>query len=512
MLGRILFLASTVVGVRSSTRANNVEPCAYIATLADQGALSFPAEEAFNCLNSVPVDKEGDKQLIEELKIAWQWHSDITWLKNPPEEWEHGPLDMIAELDQIKNNLDSFESEYQVQLAIQKITVRTGDYHINYVPDILQVFYWQRDVSVVALSDDGVELPKLYVTSDALKVADGNTTEDKISDIQKINGLDAWSYLTNLGKWEQYRDTDGRLNSLWAKGDTLSSGAFMVQSRFDGAETNFTFTNGTEIEYMNTAFTTQDFTDVKDGKTFYDKFCQGDVFGVQSLDNDQGIWKPTYGRLGEAAVIPTVSHHASNHNRREIAPTRFPEPVVQATSGAVAGYFLGGEGYDDIAVLKIITFDPQGDEYGIEFQQVVSEFLGSCRTADKKRLIIDLRENGGGSVQLLLDVFMQLFPHREPWQGSRYRAHPHFKLIGDAVDEIYNNETMHNYYQEMWGGTIKEHFRYWGYAHFVDAQGHNWDSWEQFKGPELFHDDQYTLTMRYNVSSPYLLDLTWNPD
>ncbi|KAF1976102.1 hypothetical protein BU23DRAFT_588280 [Bimuria novae-zelandiae CBS 107.79] len=512
MWKRSLLLASSAfTGVKGREDADNAEPCARIATLSSQNALSFPAGIAFDCLNSVPVDKEGNKQLIEELKIAWQWHSDITWLKNPPEDWEDGPLDMIAELDQIKNSLDNFDSEYQVQLAIQKITVRSGDFHLNYVPDILQVFHFQRDFSIIALSDDGVELPKLYVTFDALKVADGNITEDKISEIKKINGMDAWPYLENLAQWEQYRDTDGGLNSLWAKGDTLTPGAFMEQSRFDGAETNIIFANGTEIEYTNTAWTDEDFTDVKDGKSFYEKFCQGDIFGAHAGENDKDLWKPTYGRLEETAVVPEASYHTSRRDKRDIVSARFPEPIVHATSGAIAGYFLQGEGYDDIAVLKITSFDPEGDEYGLEFQQVVSEFFRMSRAANKQRLILDLRENGGGSMQIMFDLFVQLFPHRLPWQGSRYRANPHFKLIGDAVNEIYNNETVHEYYKETWNATLEEHFRYWGYSHYLDAQGKDFDSWKQFKGPERFHDDQYTSTMRYNLSNADTLSIRNGP-
>ncbi|KAL1612411.1 hypothetical protein SLS60_000637 [Paraconiothyrium brasiliense] len=454
-----------ITGVYSNLGANNVEPCTYIATLQSQDSLSFPAGSSFDCLNSVPVDVEGDKKLIDELKIAWQWHSDITWLKNPP----------------IKNNLESFESEYQVQLAIQQITVRSGDYHLNNVPDILQVFHWRRDVSLVALSKDGVVMPKLYVAFDALKVADGIITQDKIPDVLKINNNnETWPYLENLAQWEQYRDTDGRLNSLWAKGDTLTPGAFMAQSWFDGAGTNITFANGTIIEFINTAWTNEDFTDVRDGT-------------AHAGDNDQGIWKPQYkGKLGEAAVIPKGEYHSSRLHKRETVPARFPAPIVDATSGAVAGYFLEGEGYNDVAVLKIITFDPKNDEYSLEFQEVISQFLRLCQTAGKNRLIMDLRENGGGSLQLLLDTFRQLFPHRNLWQGSRYRANPHFKLIGDAMSEIYSNDTMHDYYKEMWNGTINEHYRYWGYSHFLDVQDKDFESREQLKGPELFHDNQYT--------------------
>ncbi|OAG07605.1 uncharacterized protein CC84DRAFT_1216541 [Paraphaeosphaeria sporulosa] len=504
MWGRGLLLASTaVVGVRSNPGANNVEPCAYIATLQSEGASSFPAGSAFDCLNSVPVDVEGDKKLIDELKIAWQWHSDISWLKNPPADWEDGSLDLIAELDKIKSNLEQFESEYQVQIAIQKITVRSGNFHLNYIPDILQVFGWQRDVSLVALSDDGVKVPKLYVTFDALKVADGNITEEKISDITKINGADAWPYLENLAQWEQYRDTDGRLNSLWAKGDTLTPGAFMMQSRFDGAETNITFANGTEIEYINTAWTNEAFKDVKDGKSFYEKFCKGSISGVDAADNEL-IWKPEFkSKRGPTAVPPNGEHHSSLLHRRETPAVyqRFPEPVVSADSGGVAGYFLDGEGYDDIAVLKIMSFAPEKDPYGLEFQTVVDQFLVSSKNANKNRLIIDLRENDGGSMQLLLDTFEQLFPHRAPWQGARYRANPHFKLIGDAVSEIYNNDTIQDYYKETWNGTFKEHYRHWAYSHFLDAQNKGFESWAQFKGPELFNGDQYTKTMRYNLSN-----------
>ncbi|KAJ4357833.1 uncharacterized protein N0V89_002409 [Didymosphaeria variabile] len=193
------------------------------------------------------LDVEGDKRLIDELKIAWQWHYDITWLKNPPADRENGSLDLITELDQIKINLEIFESESQVQVAIKKITVRSGDYHLNYME---------------------------------------TSPRTKISDVAKINDNDAWQYLENLAQWEQYRDTDGRINSLWAKGDTLTPGAFMVQSRFDGAETNITFANGTTIELINTAWTNEDFTDVKEGKPFHEKFCQGDIFGARAGDND----------------------------------------------------------------------------------------------------------------------------------------------------------------------------------------------------------------------------------
>lgn len=489
MVSKSLLLASAAfVAVRSETM---VPPCEYVATLISEGAQAFPATKAFECLYTVPVNKEGNKKLIDELKIAWQWYGDISYLKNPPEGWE--AIDLMAELDQIKNSLDNFTSEYEVQVAIQQIAVSTGDYQLHYFPDILQVFNFERDFSLVALSDDGLAVPKLYVTFDALKVADGNLTEDEISEVKTIDGEDAWPYLEKLTEFEEYMDLDSSLNNMLAKGDTLSPGSFMYSSHFDGPETNITFANGTEIMFMNSAWTNQDFKDVKDGKSFYDKFCTGKVFGVES---NQSVQKRSISQ-------------GSAHHKREIVAGRHPEPVVSSQSGAVAGYFLEGEGYDDVAVLKILSFQPEGDEYGFEFQQVVSDFLKKSQEEGKNRLILDLRENSGGVIQIYVDLFMQLFPHRQAWQGAKYRATPYFKLMGDAFNEIYKNEDIQTYYKNTWNTTIEDELRFWAFPHFVDAQGNDWKDWEEFKGPEVFHDDQFTRTMRYSVSfsSPGINDV-----
>jgi len=470
------------------TSTSTEEPCAVVSSLLEASQTAIPAETAYSCLKSVPVDVEGDKKLIDELKVAWQWHSDVTWLKSPPKDWENGPLDLMAALDDIKDHLSDFNSEYEVQLAIQKLTARTGDFHLNWVPDILQVFIFRRQFGVVALSEDGTSIPKLYVVADAKAVDAGLLEKDAISNIDTINGEPAFTYLEELALWEQYRDSDGRLNSLLSKGDTLTLGGFIIQSRFDGYITEIKFANGTKRSYENFATTSQDWGQVHDGKSFYENFCDGSISGLHGEETD---WTP---RL---------------HDKRAINPEIFPTAVVAAKSGAVAGYFLTGSGYDDVAVLKIMTFDPQNDEYGLEFQATISEFLKTCIEEKKNNLILDLRENGGGQVQLMLDTFKQLFPHRNVWQGHRYRSHPQYDLIGDAVSEIYTNETMHEYYEATWNGSINTHYRHWAYSHFLTAQGENFESWEEVKGPELFNGDNYTAAMRYNVSIRPISPLIW---
>lgn len=273
----------------------------------------------------------------------------------------------------------------------------------------------------------------------------------------------------------------------------------MYHTVFDGAETNITFANGTEIEFMNSATTLEDLSDITDGKSFFEKFCTGKIFGSGAVTPSKSLPKPTQGKLGYQPRIP-ASYHEGRLSKRDMFYDHghdVPKAVVEAKSGAVAGYFLKGVSYEDLAVLKIITFQPDDE---IEFQQTIADFLEECRKERKTQLVIDLRENGGGSVQLLIDTFMQLFPHRKVWQGARYRAHDQFNIIGDAVSEIWNNETLHDYYKSTWNSTIKDDFRYWAYGHFLNAHNENFESWDEMKGPEKFNDDYFTAQVRYNVS------------
>ncbi|KAF2256639.1 hypothetical protein BU26DRAFT_526971 [Trematosphaeria pertusa] len=487
--------------LRADGTTSSDEPCAVISSLIASLETALPAQTAFECLDSVPVDVDGNTKLIDELKVVWQWQSEAGWLKNTPEEWENGPLDIEAELDNILNNLDSFSSEYAVQLAIQNITVRTGNFHFNYQPDILQAFTWWRQVAVVSISDDGTSMPKLYSAEDMILATRGDLSMSDISEITQINGEDAYTYLDKVASWEQYIDGDGRLNNLMYKGDTTSLGTFITQTQYDGPSTNFTFANGTSSSFDNFAEPQLSFEGVSDGQSFFDTYCTGTISGTPSSASLKSALdqKHMNARLGPQPHIPHNDY--TTLNRRQIPSRGYPDAVVEAESGAVAGYFLTGDGYDDVAVLKIITFAPEGDDTGNEFQGVVQQFLAECVSENKQKLIIDLRENGGGATNLLLDTFMQLFPQEEAFSGQRYRAQQQYELIGDAVNEIHNNADLNSSYAAATDSTVDADYRYWAYWHFRTAQGDNFDSWDEFNGPEGFNDDNFTVTMRYNYSN-----------
>ncbi|PSN68882.1 hypothetical protein BS50DRAFT_609174 [Corynespora cassiicola Philippines] len=512
----------------TGTTGASGEPCAVVAEYETTSSF-VPAQFAYECLQSVPVDQAGNSALIDELKVLWQWQSEYGYLKNTPEDWEYGNLDIDAELDNIKNNLGSFASELDVQIALQNITTKTGNYHFNYQPDILQVFSWERDIGVVSLSEDGKQLPKLYTNYDAQALSSG----ENVSEITQINGQDPYDYLKRLGEWEQYLDTDGRINTLLYKGDTDMWGSFARHTAYDGPSTNFTFANGSTLDVDNWAQINYPFDGVSDGESFFEQFCTGSIisasFGANTKDKENDdeeeddAPKPSLifpdrlgphahiphsgkaqlyypGRLGPQPHIPHSTYHRRN-KRQSDSFDNYPTAVIEAESGAVAGYFLSGTGYEDVAVLKIITFSPDGDDTGNEFQSVIRTFLSECESQQKTKLIIDLRENGGGATHLLLDAFMQLFPEMEPFSGQRYRITPQFSSIGDSVEEIYKSPDLLEQYELGTLSYLNDTFRYWSYWNFRNAQGENFDSWDEFNGPLNFNSDSFTQTMRYNYSN-----------
>ncbi len=505
MLKSILLLApAALVAAQSSTSS---QPCAIVsAALAKSTSGVVTAQQAFNCLDSVPVDTQGNSKLIDQIKNVWQFQSELIWLKNPGSTWEYGPLDIIGELNKIQSNLGSYKSEYAVQLAIQNITVRTGNFHFNYVPDILQVFTFQRQFNVASVSSNGTALPKLYVHEDIAAVA---ANSSQVSDITQINGVNAYDYLVS-SSYAQYTDSDGRLNSMFSKGDTGDGGAFANQNRYDGGTTNVTWSNGSTVSVQNIATSNVKFTGVTDGSSFFKAFCTGAISGAQSSssskDKDDSF---RLGRLGHINTIPSKSSQSpQTPSKRQVISSTYASAVAQASSGVVAGYFLKGNGYTDTAVLKIISFEnpdssknANDTKFYNEFQSTVQSFLKQCQSQSKKNLIIDLRENGGGATNLLLDAFMQLFPTMEPFSGQRYRAQPAFVKIGNAVNEIYTTPKEQPKYQTFADETIQDTgiFRYWAWWHFRTAEGNNFSGESQYNGPLNLNGDQFTATNRYNV-------------
>ncbi|KAF2662339.1 hypothetical protein K491DRAFT_287888 [Lophiostoma macrostomum CBS 122681] len=506
-------LAANVAALSEvTTPSTPTQACGTVASLLLASETSLPAKVAHECLQSVPVDITGNEVLIDELKLVWQWQSEIKYLENPPESWKNGLLFAENELDNIRSHLTDYSSEYAVQQAIQSITVRSRNYHWNYEPDILTIFTFTRPVGVASVSSDGKSLPKLYVDDD-ITLLSSPEKDTRVSEIVQINGEEAYQIVDRVSALEQqFIDADGRLNKMFTTGDTGSVGQFERYSIYEDDTTTLEFANGTVVELQNTASLTKffersnanitDFAGVTDGQSFFDTFCTGLVSGKPS-DDEKSLGSVSNAQPGHPDAPRRIPHNYHDLRKRaDIPESNYSYPVVESNSSAVAGYFLHTPGYEDVAVLKIITFDPLDDPWGNNFQATINTFLELCIKEQKQKLVIDLRENGGGATHLLLDAFMQLFPGELPFSGQWNRATEEFSAIGDAVSEIYNSPKLSGSFENSTDGNkVDLVFKVWAYWNYVTVQNKNFASWDEFKGPHKNNGDLYTTVFRYNLSN-----------
>jgi hypothetical protein len=102
--------------IPSLTKRVQYEPCAEVSELwaaqkaqnTKQGlknaSIRVPAQRAYDCLMSVPVDVAGDVKEIQELKAYLEYQSTLAWLKAGVKDVRE-PLDIMGGLDSIAKNV-----------------------------------------------------------------------------------------------------------------------------------------------------------------------------------------------------------------------------------------------------------------------------------------------------------------------------------------------------------------------------------------------------------------------
>ncbi|KAF2203680.1 hypothetical protein GQ43DRAFT_366347 [Delitschia confertaspora ATCC 74209] len=478
------------------------EPCAHVSQILaalspQETARVVPAKVAYDCLMSVPVDVEGDIKQIAELKAFVQFQSNLEYLKQGIKWHNDQPVDILGGLDDIAKAIENrtYKSDYEVQRSINNLLNSAYDNHLAFVSDLHGLFQFIKfSASLVSVSKDGVELPEVYMYSDL--VQSRTNPNFTMSSIKTINGEKASEYLEQLAVQSVYHDPDTRYNTVFPNmaRDSLSASTgniFRSSIQYEDEKNILIFNNGTSktIEVHALVAGTADFTNVTDGKSLFAKFCQGPA-------------------VPEDAPTPTPTNTApTNMTFPAPQPTDYPKPAFIHSGLAVGAYYLNGTGHDDVAVLSIPEFMPASgpgstEDPAGEFQKLVRNFLADARIKNKKKLIVDLRGNGGGQIVLGFDVFKQLFPTLDPYSANRMRAHEAVSLFTAITADFAENET---FFRE-------EPTRYMEYA--GSAALFNWSSpltihntsfqsYHDYYGPHVVNGDNYSSLRRYNFYDPY---------
>jgi hypothetical protein len=313
------------------------------------------------------------------------------------------------------------------------------------------------------------------------------------SPIVQINNQTAEDFVQKWSDNFEYHEDHARYNRLFPNQAQISTGSivnFFGRANIpDGDFTYIEHENKTTRRYFNNAIVELDtFDDVEDGEAFFQRFL------------NQGAPKETATRkVKRADAEPTA--------------TGFPTPEILHSEAVIGGYYLSGSGYDDVAVLSVPSFSPEEEEGPAEFQDLIGTFLKSATGAGKKKLVIDLRGNGGGRVFLGYDLFKQLFPSMDPYGASTFRANQAFNITGLFFTEYLSNVTYEDALADFEASGLQSNlaslwYSIFNYKNAINIDGSNFTSWEDYFGPEVRNGDNFTVPQRKDLNNFFSDDLS----
>ncbi|RWA10105.1 hypothetical protein EKO27_g5005 [Xylaria grammica] len=500
------------------------EPCvvardAFISqTSASPGVTpTMAASLAYDCLKSVPAHKEPAIQLLDALKPFLEWQSDQAVLKDPPSDYPYPPVDIFGELENIRSNLEadkySGELEWQEEL-FKTITGKPHDGHLAYYPDLLTVpFEWVRPWTLVSVSEDGTSLPVVKVLEDVVSPG------EESSYVTEINGVDAATFIEErVTDSSNTQDPDAGYNTMFFsqanKAGLQANGYFEGGGRerffYPGNVTVLTFANGTTVSKPNIAkfhYGPYDWHNVKDADTMHKEFCRG-AYPIESSRPSIRDVKSTR-RTAAPKNIHSYPQPPVSLARRQDEPNKidgYPEPVLISDDQIVSGYFIDEPGFEDVAVLVMLSFSPYDF---VAFQTAVQDFFAEAVEAGKTKLIIDVQANGGGTILQGYDTFRQIFPDIVQAGPSRWRSSPGFNALSETLSPICSNYTPKaDDYQNLdipcttvnnWRNDLNEtNGRFTSYA-------------DKF-GPLTSGGDSYTNYMEWDPANPVLTRQAFGTD
>ncbi|KAI9709404.1 MAG: hypothetical protein M1812_007681 [Candelaria pacifica] len=502
-----LTLAAPADLAASATSSASVAQSTACGDIVNSCKTTFTAKEVHDCFITVPFNPAVATRFIDYYNDTLQFHTTLSYLKNPPSSYQQSSVDLIAGLDQIQKDIDrgAFGNQYAFEATLQNLIYSSHDSHLQLKSGILSPFKFASPYSIVSLSEDGVKDPKVYVLDDEL--LSGSSSSSKSSPVKSINGQNVTDFLTQLGAANSY----GLVESHADWNNLMSSSAGFVQNVYSifefyltfypGETITIAFENGTQLDpapwlaYYDSLGPTGP---LATGGDFYNFFVLG--FYPDSYDPDA----PDPCAASDGSSNDTIPTNTTSGNAIPTA-TSWPNSSYPSTAdifqpnlypfggGFVTGYFL-----EEIstAVLSIPTFSMSENDTQT-FSDTIGRFLNSSHAAGLKHILIDLQANSGGDTLLAVDTFKHFFPANDTFRGSRLRAHPMADVLGNTFtnyftsNEAPTSEVYNALAANAWVATDR----------LNAATGQNFSSWGELFGPHTYNGDSFTTVQRENISS-----------
>lgn len=273
-------------------------------------------------------------------------------------------------------------------------------------------------------------------------------------------------------------------------------GGFRHPTFYPGVETTIEFVNGSIFSYPNKALVNRDLTNITTGEDVYERFC---------VHPDQPTSTTTTATASVEIATSTIQS-ATTKPTPIVDITYYPPPIIVDSSGIVLGYFLDSP-YEDTAVLSIVSFAPFSPDltpkdFPVSSQSAVEEFLALALQESKTNLILDLQHNGGGSIDLSIDTYTQLFPNDPPDAKHNMRTSAGMEIIMKAAAAWVDDQSaldISPFDEEELTADILSKPLAWQNVITPDAV--NFNSFEAYYGPNKIASAEYTAFFQDNYTN-----------
>lgn len=118
----------------------------------------------------MPFNATVATQFVHYYRDTLQFQSTLAYLKNPPPSYQQPAVDLLAGLDRIENDIKSgtYSNEYDFEADLQRLIYSAHDAHLVLYAGALAVFTFGSPLRIVSVSEDGIALPKVYVTGESV--------------------------------------------------------------------------------------------------------------------------------------------------------------------------------------------------------------------------------------------------------------------------------------------------------------------------------------------------------
>lgn len=477
---------------------------------------TLTAKQAYDCLTSVPFNPDVAARFVAYYNETIQFQSTLAYLKNPPTSYQQPSIDLLAGLERIQKDIvnGAFPNQYAFEATLQNLIYSAHDAHFQLNSGILAAFTFLSPYPIVSLSEDGVQIPKVYVTDDVEHLI-SPSSHFKPSAITTINGQDVTEYLTQFAAANSIGNLEP--NADW--NDLMSSFASYIQDDYSifesyvefypGDTITLGFENGTRLDpqpWVAVYNSPGPTGPLATGGDFYNFFVLGFYpasFDVNATDPCAAVANATESSNTTATTTSPSANTSSV--TAEASATSWPDTAYPTNAdiyqpslypyggGFLTGYFLKNI---STAVLSIPSFAMSGNDV-LTFSDTVQNFINASHAAGMQKILIDLQQNLGGDTLLAIDTFKHFFPSNDTFRGSRLRAHPQADVIGNTFTAYYeSNQTINGTLYDALSASD------WVSTDRLNAEtGQNFTSWSEFFGPHQYNGDFFTTVERENITS-----------